>query len=177
MTVFVLNLKTNLVKTYRQEWSIKLIVSSLSKVKFQVCKDCDKVCDKHQGPAIRSRTRERKRVIFMGHINSLLIQHCLTTTTSRSLTAVPNGKRLSLEAWHSVRKHLPEHLHSWHLQGLWQSQVTFLQLFLKHSFAFASNFIAEESYSILMETSSHKRFLGSDNSIFISYYYHAWPQP
>ena len=34
---------------------------------------------------------------------------------------------------------------------------------LNHSFAFGSHFISEEGYSILTETSSHKKFLVSDN--------------
>lgn len=44
-----------------------------------------------------------------------------------------------------------------------QSQVTFLLIFLKHSFAFISHFIAEEGYSILTKMFSHKSFLVSDN--------------
>ena len=43
---------------------------------------------------------------------------------------------------------------------------------LKLSFTFVSHFIAEEGYSILTETSTQS-FLVSDNTFFISYYYHA----
>ena len=49
---------------------------------------------------------------------------------------------------------------------------------LKLSFAFVSHFIgliAEEGYSILTETSTQS-FLVSDNTFFISYFYHAWLQ-
>ena len=51
------------------------------------------------------------------------------------------------------------HLHSWHLKGPKQSQVTFSNGSYKALIYIRKLFFAEERYSILTETFSHKRFL------------------
>ena len=64
------------------------------------CKDCDKIYIGQTSRALRSRTREHKRAIFMRDKNSLLTQHCikkkvmnLTLTMLRSLTVVSSGQK------------------------------------------------------------------------------------
>ena len=73
------------------------------------CKDCDKVYFSQTSRALRSRTREHKRVIFTGDRNSLLTQHCIKNNHNFDLDDVKIiercsqwSKRLFLEAWHSI---------------------------------------------------------------------------
>ena len=70
------------------------------------------------------------------------------------------SKRLFLEAWHSIREPnaINEHIYIPDIyKALGNPKWRFCGSF-KHSFAFVSDFIAEEGYSILTETSSHKVF-------------------
>ena len=75
------------------------------------CKNCDKVYIGQTSRALRSRTREHKRAIFTGDKNSLLTQHCVENNPDFDLDDVKVidrcsqwGKRLFLEAWHSIRE-------------------------------------------------------------------------
>ena len=75
------------------------------------CKNCDKVYIGQTSRALRSRTREHKRALFTGDKNSLLTQHCVENNHDFDLDDVkvidrcPQwGKRLFLEAWHSIRE-------------------------------------------------------------------------
>ena len=69
------------------------------------------MCIGQTSRALRSRTREHKRAIFTGDKNSLLTQHCVENNYDFDLDDVkvfdrcPQwGKRLFLEAWHSIRE-------------------------------------------------------------------------
>ena len=67
---------------------------------------------------------------------------------------------LFLEAWHSIREPnaINEHIYIPDIyKALGNPKWRFCGSF-KHSFAFVSHFIAEEGYSILTETFSHKKF-------------------
>ena len=84
------------------------------------CKDCDKVYIGQTSRALRSRTREHKRAIFTGDINSLLAQHFIKHNHDFDLDDVKIidrcsqwSKRLFLEAWHSIRepKAINEHIY------------------------------------------------------------------
>ena len=75
------------------------------------CKDCDKVYIGQTSRALRSRTREHKRVIFNGDRNSLSTQHCIKNNHDFDLEDVKIidrcsqwSKRLFLEAWHSIHE-------------------------------------------------------------------------
>ena len=113
------NLKTNLVKTYQQEWSMKLIVKTMKKF----------ISFNHKEPYWGI-----KRGIFMGDNNSLLAQHWVKKTQPRPwwcqdywpLFPMVNKitfRRVVLNLGTGCYQRI--YLPSWHLRVPRQSQVTF----------------------------------------------------
>ena len=107
------------------------------------CEDCDKVYISQTSRALRSRTREHKRVIFNGDRNSLSTQHCIKNNHDFDLDDVKIidrcsqwSKRLFLEAWHSIHElnDINEHIYisdiykylgnpKWHFYGSFKVTV------------------------------------------------------
>ena len=98
----------SILKKPKDKFSNDLVTGVIYKIN---CKDCDKVYIGQTSRALRSRTREHKRVIFTGDRNSLLAQHCIKHNHVFDLDDVKIidrcsqwSKRLFLEAWHSIRE-------------------------------------------------------------------------
>ena len=96
----------SILKKPKEKFSKDLSTGVIYKIN---CKDCDKVYIGQTSRALRSRTREHKRAIFTGDMNSLLTKHCLTNNHNFDLDDVKIidrcsqwSKRLFLEAWHSI---------------------------------------------------------------------------
>ena len=79
-------------------------------VVYQIdCKNCEKVYIGQTSRALKTRSKEHKRAIFLGDANSLLAQH---QTQTQHEFDVDNAQiidkcqqwsgRLFLEAWHSI---------------------------------------------------------------------------
>ena len=139
------------------------------------CKDCDKVYIGQTSRALRSRTREHKRVIFTGDRNSLLTQHCIKNNHNFHLDDVKIidrcsqwSKGLFLEVWHSIRdpNAINEHIYIPDIYKALAIPSDVSKALFKHSFAFVSHFIAEEGSSVLTETFSQESFLLSYNKNF-----------
>ena len=96
----------SILKKPKEKFSKDLSTGVIYKIN---CKDCHKVYIGQTSRALRSRTREHKRAIFTGDMNSLLTKHCLTNNHNFDLDDVKIidrcsqwSKRLFLEAWHSI---------------------------------------------------------------------------
>ena len=97
----------SILKKPKEKFSNDLSTGVIYKIN---CKDYDKVYISQTSRALKSRTREHKRAIFMGDRNSLLTQHCIKNNHNFDLDDVKSidrcsqwSKRLFLEAWHSIR--------------------------------------------------------------------------
>ena len=99
----------------------------------------------------------------------------LTLTMSRSLITVPNGHKDYFQKCGTQFTNLMPLMNTFTFLTFTRSLAIPRDVsvaVLKHSFAFISHFIAEEGYSILTKTSSHKVLsLVSDKKIVISYYH------